>query len=321
MTLEAGGPIVLLGSSGTIGRVVHRELLSRGFEVRCPVRSVPLDDTELPKSTFEVGDYQDPAFRERVLEGASTIISCLASRSGAPKDAWAVEYELNSAWLRASETAKSRQFILLSALCVQRPEVSFQRAKLAFEAELKASSITWTIVRPTAFFKSLAGQVDRLRAGKPFLVFGDGRLTTCKPISESDLARYVVDCLNAKDRANKVLPIGGPGPAQAPIEQGAALAAAVGVPFTVRRVPVTLLSAIIAGLSVAGLVSSKARDKAELARIGKHYATRSMLVWDKATDTYSDEGTPETGQDRIETYFEQLAKGEVILDRGEHAVF
>ncbi len=48
---------------------------------------------------------------------------------------------------------------------MQRPLLEFQRAKLKFEEELQAAGdITYSIVRPTAFFKSLAGQV-RLGAG------------------------------------------------------------------------------------------------------------------------------------------------------------
>ncbi|GKU85540.1 hypothetical protein SLEP1_g206 [Rubroshorea leprosula] len=51
-------------------------------------------------------------------------------------------------------------FVLLSAMCVQKPLLEFQRAKLKFEAELMKEAeldngFTYSIVRPTAFFKSL----------------------------------------------------------------------------------------------------------------------------------------------------------------------
>ena len=76
------------------------------------------------------------------------------------KDSWAIDYQ---ATLNALEVAKARDcshFVLLSAVCVQKPLLQFQHAKLAFEAKLReASGITYSIVRPTAFFKSLAGQV------------------------------------------------------------------------------------------------------------------------------------------------------------------
>ena len=46
---------------------------------------------------------------------------------------------------------------------MQKPLLEFQKAKLAFEAELRADpDMTHAIVRPTAFFKSLGGQVEMI---------------------------------------------------------------------------------------------------------------------------------------------------------------
>lgn len=54
----------------------------------------------------------------------------------------------------------AQHFVLLSAICVQKPLLEFQHAKLKLEGELqKLQDMTYSIVRPTAFFKSLAGQV------------------------------------------------------------------------------------------------------------------------------------------------------------------
>lgn len=53
----------------------------------------------------------------------------------------------------------------------QRPLLEFQKAKLAFEEKLMgAGNITYSIVRPTAFFKSLAGQVSARCCCPPGLV-------------------------------------------------------------------------------------------------------------------------------------------------------
>jgi uncharacterized protein YbjT (DUF2867 family) len=67
--------------------------------------------------------------------------------------------------------------VLLSAICVQKPLLAFQQAKLAFEKLLIESGLIYSIVRPTAFLKSLSGQVERVRKGRPFVVLGDGSLT------------------------------------------------------------------------------------------------------------------------------------------------
>ena len=70
----------------------------------------------------------------------------------------------------------------------------FQFAKLKLEEEIrKITSISHSIVRPTAFFKSLDGQIESVQKGLPILYFGDG---TCaaNAISEKDLANYLITC-------------------------------------------------------------------------------------------------------------------------------
>ena len=253
--------------------------------------------------------------------GCTSVISCLASRSGTPSDARAVDLGLNRIALEAARAAGVGQFILLSAICVQKPKLAFQQVKLAFEAELQAAPLTWTIVRPTAYFKSLSGQVERLRAGKAFMLFGDGRLTACKPISDDDLGRFLVSCLETPERWNRILPIGGPGPAITPRMQGEMLFRALGLEPRFKRVPVGMMTAIVGLLSALGLVLPRMRDKAELARIGRYYATQSMLVWDAATGRYDADATPEYGSERLEDHYLRLARGEVEDDRGAHAVF
>ncbi len=64
----------------------------------------------------------------------------------------------------------------------------------------KAGDITYSIVRPTAFFKSLAGQIELVKQGKPYVMFGDGTLAACKPISERDLASFITDCVQQRDK-------------------------------------------------------------------------------------------------------------------------
>jgi divinyl chlorophyllide a 8-vinyl-reductase len=107
--------------------------------------------------------------------------------------------------LDAAVASGAKHFILLSAICVQKPLLEFQKAKLKFEAELQdMEGITHSIVRPTAFFKSLAGQVESVKKGGPYVMFGDGHLAACKPISEEDLAKFMADCVTEADKINKV---------------------------------------------------------------------------------------------------------------------
>ena len=178
----------------------------------------------------------------------------------------------------------------------------------------------YSVVRPTAFFKSLSGQIARVRRGEPFLIFGDGALTACKPISDEDLAEYVAECLEDEARWNRILPVGGPGAAITPREQGEGLFALLGRPPRFRHVPVALLDGIVGALSVLGRVSPAIAGKAELARIGRYYATESMLVLD-AAGRYDAAATPSTGTRTLFDFYADVIAGAVAPDRGDHAVF
>ncbi len=284
--------ILVAGATGTIGQAVVRRLEADGHAVTTPGRAVLADAGALAKVIAEA--------RPEV------VISCIASRSGAPKDARAVDYAANVALLEAAQAAGARQFILLSAICVQKPLLTFQHAKLAFEARLAESGIDYAIVRPTAFFKSLSGQVKRVKAGKPFLIFGDGELTRCKPISDDDLARFIAHCIDNSETSRRILPIGGPGPAISSREQGALLCELAGQPVRFKSVSPRLFTYAEKMLNLGAGVSDWFAEKAEYARIARYYATESMLVLDPATGTYSADLTPEFGSETLEDHYRKL---------------
>jgi divinyl chlorophyllide a 8-vinyl-reductase len=321
--------VLMLGGTGTIGRATVRALVERGHDVVCLVRatkSATAGDAAATAAgvTIRPCDVTDPLAlaRDGVRgEHFDALVSCMASRTGTPRDAWAIDHQAHSHALAAARTAGATQMVLLSAICVQKPLLAFQHAKLAFESELIASGLTYSIVRATAFFKSLSGQLDRVRRGKPFLLFGDGTLTACKPISDDDLGAYLAECLDDASRHNRVLPIGGPGPAITPRQQGEQLFALLQRQPKFTQVPVALLDVIIAVLGTLGRVVPSLADKAELARIGRYYATESMLVWDPLAQRYDADVTPETGSETLFDRYAALVRSGATQDRGEHAVF
>jgi len=325
--------VLVLGATGTIGRATANALVRQGHEVVCFIRpragigarmSAQESATMLRGAEVRVGDVGSPASLAKDAfrgERFDAIVSCLASRTGAPRDAWAIDHLAHVHVLDAARQAGVMHMVLLSAICVQKPLLAFQHAKLAFEKVLIESGMTYSIVRPTAFFKSLSGQIERVRRGKPFLVFGDGRLTACKPIGDADLAAFLADCLDDPDRHNRILPVGGPGAAITPREQGEALFKLLGRPARFKQVPVGLLDAIIAVLALAGRVAPKLAEKAELARIGRYYATESMLVLDTATGRYDPDATPSTGAQTLLDHYAQVIAGQAVVERGDHAVF
>ncbi len=333
MKLNVRQRVCVLGATGTIGRATVAALVQHGHDVVCLIR--PLADVRLGKAPPERSRLFDGATVKKVDitnkislvrdgfdgEAFDAIVSCMASRTGVPKDAWAIDHRAHMNVLEAGQQFGVSHFVLLSAICVQRPLLAFQHAKLAFEAALIESGLRYSIVRPTAFFKSLSGQIERVRKGRPFLVFGDGTLTSCKPISDSDLADYIAGCLIDEDRWNRILPIGGPGKAITPREQGEALFALLGRPPKFRSAPVALLDVISGALGTLGRVVPGLAEKAELARIGRYYATESMLLLDAQTDRYDAAATPSTGSETLFDFYRSVLRGTAAIERGDHAVF
>ena len=81
---------------------------------------------------------------------------------------------------------------------------------------------------------------------------------------------------------------------------------------------------------VAGQVISRLRrlyvadlqDSAEFGRIGRYYATESMLVWDPKKKEYIADETPSYGKDTLEAFFQRAVKeGLKGQELGDAAVF
>ncbi|KAF8394521.1 hypothetical protein HHK36_020731 [Tetracentron sinense] len=332
--------VLVVGSTGYIGNFVVRELVNRGFNVIAIAREKSgikgrnsteetLDKLKGANVCFSDVTHLD-SFENSLKNFGSSIdvvVSCLASRSGGVKDSWKIDYEATKNSLIAGRNRGASHFVLLSAICVQKPLLEFQHAKLKFEAELMKEAenfngFTYSIVRPTAFFKSLAGQVELVKDGKPYVMFGDGKLCSCKPISEQDLASFIADCVISEDKINQVLPIGGPGKALTPSEQGEILFRLVGREPKFLKVPIGIMDFAIGVLDFLVKIFPSMEDAAEFGKIGRYYAAESMLVLDPETGEYSAEKTPSYGKDTLEDFFERvLREGMTGQELGEQTIF
>lgn len=109
-------------------------------------------------------------------------------------------------------------------------------------------------------------------------MFGDGEICACNPISEADLATYIVNSIQERRMHNQVLDVGGPDEGLTPKRQAEILFDVVGKEPNFIKVPIGLFDAIIGAIDFFAQFSAKARDAAELARIGKYYAVEDMLT-------------------------------------------
>ncbi|NTV03204.1 MAG: NAD(P)-dependent oxidoreductase [Chlorobiaceae bacterium] len=326
--------IFVVGATGYIGKFVVRELVSRGYDVVSFARersgvdaSTTAEETrqQLMGSEVRFGDVCSlPSLMKDGIrgEGFDVVVSCLTSRNGGVRDSWDIDYQATRNSLDAGLSAGIRQFVLLSAICVQKPMLEFQRAKLKLEKELIGSGVTYSIVRPTAFFKSIAGQVEAVRNGKPYMMFGDGRLTACKPISEGDLARFMADCIEDPSKQNAILPIGGPGKALTNLDQANMLFELLGLEPKLKKVPIQIFDIIIPVLAFLSKLFPKFVEKAEFARIGKYYCSESMLVLNPETGMYDADATPSYGTETLQDFYRRILKdGLAGQELGAHSMF
>jgi len=299
LQMQAGKTAVIAGATGYIGKSTVRESVRQGYKTIALVRDrqkVESKEGQLLYGQFFEGaeivecDVTDPEKLTKTFEEIKAkngkieaVVSCLASRSGIKKDAYAIDYQATKNCLDAGMATNARHFVLLSAFCVKNPWLQFQQAKLKFEADLQAqNSMTWSIVRPTAFFKSVSGQLEVIQQGAPFVMFGDGEVTRCNPIAESELAQYLIDCITDKTRLNKIINLGGPDEPLTMKKQGEMLFKAVGKEPNFFYAPLWLFDVIIDSLQWVAdtFKSEKFENAAELGRIGKYYAVEDMLTTD-----------------------------------------
>ncbi|PNW88749.1 hypothetical protein CHLRE_01g042800v5 [Chlamydomonas reinhardtii] len=326
--------VLVVGPTGYIGKFVVKELVSRGYNVVAFAREnagikgkMGREDIvkEFPGAEVRFGSVLDPASLRDVAfkDPVDVVVSCLASRTGGKKDSWLIDYTATKNSLDVARASGAKHFVLLSAICVQKPLLEFQKAKLQFESDLQAAGdITYSIVRPTAFFKSIAGQIDIVKKGNPYVMFGDGNLAACKPISEADLASFIADCVTEQNKVNKVLPIGGPSKAFTAKQQADLLFNITGLPPKYFPVPVALMDGMIGLFDSLAKLFPQLEDSAEFARIGKYYATESMLVYDEARGVYLEDETPGYGKDTLEDFFSRAVKeGLQGQELGDQAVF
>lgn len=306
--------VIVFGATGYIGRIVVREFCSQGYVVTAFARNragvggkKTVDDIirDLAPATVVFGEVTNPetlsaAFDTDKQYESTVVVSCLASRTGGVNDSNQIDYQATSNVLRAAISARVRHFVLLSAVCVQKPLLEFQRAKLKFEAELTNAaanddSFSYSIVRPTAFFKSLAAQVDMMKNGRAYVMFNDGTLAKCNALSERDLARFIALCCRDESKRNKILPVGGPGKPVTPKEQADIVFKLLGREPKYWSVPIGLMTGIISILDSLASIFPVFTDTAEFAKIGKYYATEDMTG-------------PSFGEDTLEQFFEAALK-------------
>lgn len=171
------GTLLVVGATGSIGRLVVAEALSAGYSVRALVRA-PVGARVLPPEAEQmVGDPTKPETLKEAVAGIDSIIFTHGSSGG--RDAETVDYAGVQNVLSALGDHKAR-ITLMTAIGVTERLGAYNKAtgahdwKRRSERLVRASGLPYTIVRPGWFdynapdqHRLVLLQGDRRHAGTP----------------------------------------------------------------------------------------------------------------------------------------------------------
>jgi uncharacterized protein YbjT (DUF2867 family) len=206
--------VLIVGSTGVLGKQLIPRLNAKGFTVRGLVRPESKAKVDAIEDSFDVayGNVMDKDSLLKATTGVDYVISCVSA--GTDRTAKSRGNAENIGQLNLMEACKTngvKQFVFTSTLFPKNSlGYSFVWAKLSTEEQIRDFGLTYTIFRPCGFFYELfyRGEpfVENLRGYFPIL--GDGTTST-QMLAEQDLADMYVASLGNEECFNKTLEVGG----------------------------------------------------------------------------------------------------------------
>jgi len=207
--------ILVTGATGFIGSNLVRRLAAEAKPVRALVRNAEKARRILgPEVEIVRGDIADPVSLARAAEGADTVIhlvGIIQEAKGASFEGIHVKGTANI--LGAAAQAGARRFVFQSALGT-RPNAASRYHQTKWEAEerVRASGLSWTILRPSLVygrgddFTVRLADVIRLSPAVPVLGSGKSRF---QPVYVDDMTACLARATDDA-HAGQTMEIGGP---------------------------------------------------------------------------------------------------------------
>ena len=238
--------IFVTGATGFVGHAVLRALLAHGFLVRCLVRP----GSEAALKGFESidrvpGDVLEPGGLASSVEGCWAVVHLVGiirehGIRGITFDRLHTQATANM--LGVAHEAGVKRYIQMSAVGTRPGATSrYHQTKWQAEEIVRASSLDWTIIRPSLiygpgdeFVSVLARMIRRLPAAP---VLGDGQYRI-QPVAVEHVAEGFARALRLPMAAGQTYEVGGPEACRF-VDLLDQIGAAIGVPM-VRKIHVPL---------------------------------------------------------------------------------
>ena len=152
--------LLIIGGTGTLGRQIVLQALTKGYKVRCLVRNFRKANF-LKEWGVELvyGDLTKPETIPPCLKGISAIIDSSTSRADELDSLKSVDWEGKLYLLKAAKIANVKRFIFFSVQNIeQSSNIPLLKIKHNIEKKLINSNIPYTIFRLPGFYQNLIGQ-------------------------------------------------------------------------------------------------------------------------------------------------------------------
>jgi len=203
--------LLIIGGTGTLGRQIVLQALTKGYKVRCLVRN-------LRKANFlkewgaelVYGDLTLPETIPSCLRGITAVIDASTSRPYDLSTMKKVDWDGKLALIEASKVANVQHFIFCSVLNLEQfPNIPLLAMKQSVEIKLMESQIPYTIFRLTGFYQGLIEQYAiPILENLPIWITNE---KTCVSYMDTqDIAKFCLQALQLPKTKNKIFFLGGP---------------------------------------------------------------------------------------------------------------
>jgi uncharacterized protein YbjT (DUF2867 family) len=152
--------LLIIGGTGTLGRQIVLQALTKGYQVRCLVRN-------FRKASFlkewgaelVYGDLSRPETIPPCFKGITAVIDASTSRPNELNSLKKVDWEGKLCLIEVSKVANIQRFIFFSAQNVEQfQSIPLMKVKNGIEIKLKESGVPYTTFRLTGFYQGLIEQ-------------------------------------------------------------------------------------------------------------------------------------------------------------------